>query len=390
MEKAFMKSSETNNKSNILVLDGDHKNALAIVRHVGKSNSYNIDVASNIKYSITFYSKYVNKKIIISNPKKYESQYISELLEIINNKKYLIVIPVSYISYKVCAKFQEEIRKYSTISITSLDNILLCNNKIETYKLAEKLNIPHPKTYYIKNSNELIGLEIHFPCVVKAPLEIGKNIVRYASNKNELIKYYSEIADIFKDLAVFPVVQEYISGGGFGFFAFYQNGECKRVFMHKRIREYPVKGGASVCAESFYDENLKDYGKRILDYLKWEGVAMVEFKQDKNTGEYKLMEINAKYWGSLDLALFANVNFPQLMIDVSENNEIKYSESFKMIRFQWLLNGELFHFFESPKSFYKIFADLFRSKNDIQFSDIKPNLFQFLMIFIFYYKKWFK
>jgi predicted ATP-grasp superfamily ATP-dependent carboligase len=78
--------------------------------------------------------------------------------------------------------------------------------------------------------------------------------------------------------------------------------------MHRRIREYPITGGASTAAESFYDPALRDLRLTLLRALNWHGVAMVEFKKDQRDGTHKL--INAKFWGSLDLAIAAGVDFP--------------------------------------------------------------------------------
>lgn len=39
------------------------------------------------------------------------------------------------------------------------------------------------------------------------------------------------------------------------------------------------------------------------------GPAMVEFRQSESTGEFVLMAINGKFWGSLELSLAAGVNF---------------------------------------------------------------------------------
>ena len=41
---------------------------------------------------------------------------------------------------------------------------------------------------------------------------------------------------------------------------------------------------------------------------------MVEFKLDEQTQEVKLMEINPKFWGSLELGLAAGVNFGELLV----------------------------------------------------------------------------
>ncbi len=157
--------------------------------------------------------------------------------------------------------------------------------------------------------------------------------------------------------------------------------------MHHRIREYPVTGGASVCAESFYEEELKGLGMKLLDHLKWEGVAMVEFKKDNKDGKYKLMEINPKLWGSLELAITAGVHFPELLVEASEER-LEFREStYDKSTFQWLLNGELFHFIERPGAFFRILRSLLISKKDFRWDDIKPNLFQVANIFVHYKKK---
>jgi hypothetical protein len=61
-----------------------------------------------------------------------------------------------------------------------------------------------------------------------------------------------------------------------------------------------------------------------------------------------------------------------------------------MIRFQWILNGDLFHVLEKPSHILYFIRDLFAARNDFYFTDIRPNLFQFLYIPVHYYKKWFK
>jgi len=57
---------------------------------------------------------------------------------------------------------------------------------------------------------------------------------------------------------------------------------------------------------------LVAHSRRILENLAWRGVAMVEWKQDPKTGEHRLLEINPRFWGSLDLAIRAGVDFPTL------------------------------------------------------------------------------
>jgi len=73
--------------------------------------------------------------------------------------------------------------------------------------------------------------------------------------------------------------------------------------MHHRLREDPPTGGQSTAARAYFSEQLKEYGLRLLQALRWHGAAMVEFKLDSRSGQFVLMEINGKFWGSLELAL---------------------------------------------------------------------------------------
>jgi hypothetical protein len=53
----------------------------------------------------------------------------------------------------------------------------------------------------------------------------------------------------------------------------------------------------------------------LLSAVGWQGVAMVEFKRDVRDGKAKLMEINGRLWGSLQLAVSSGVDFPSLCLD---------------------------------------------------------------------------
>jgi len=57
--------------------------------------------------------------------------------------------------------------------------------------------------------------------------------------------------------------------------------------------------------------------RQLLSDIGFEGVAMVEYKLDCVTGVPYLLEVNGRFWGSLQLAIDAGVDFPQLLISVA-------------------------------------------------------------------------
>jgi len=334
------------------------------------------------KYSLGSFSKYSNAEIILV--KDYTQD---ELLKALIKNKIELIILVGTNSFMKIVPWKQKL-KDNNINIITVDekkqNIAFSKKK--TYNLAKSINIPIANTYYPKILDEINSLQnkITYPCVIKGLYEVGGNIVDYAYTKDELEKKYNDICQKYKltEDNGLPMLQEYIRGDGCAFFAVYNNGKCGLTFQHRRIREYPVSGGASVCAESYKNDKVEEYGKKLLDSLNWHGVAMVEFKLNDNKIPI-LMEINPKFWGSIDLALEAGVNFPKALIDIHFNNEVKYSNKYQYpFKYHWPLHGDIQHGLENIKALKNIIRDIFSKdiKSNIWLKDFMPT---FKMFFTF-------
>ena len=260
-------------------------------------------------------------------------------------------------------------------------------SKKKTYKFAKQLGIPIPKTFYPKRFKELEILKqnLTYPCVIKGLYEVGGNIVDYAYSKEELTIKYVSICDKFNitEQDGLPMLQEYITGKGCAFFAIYNKGKCCLTFQHERVREFPVSGGSSVCAKSTFNAKIELYGKKILDALEWNGVAMVEFKYNDKK-EPILMEINPKFWGSLDLAIASGVNFPKALLDIKRGKTLNFERKYKYpLKYHWLLHGDLIHGVLNPKNLFPVLFDTlsYKVKGNLWVTDIRPT---FKMFFIFF------
>jgi predicted ATP-grasp superfamily ATP-dependent carboligase len=204
-----------------------------------------------------------------------------------------------------------------------------------------------------------------FPVVVKR--SSGAGGVRYVNGPDEL-----EAAEVSG-----AIIQDWIPGEGFGYFALFDRGRERASFMHRRVREYPVTGGSSTAAESFRDAELARLGKELLSALDWHGVAMVEFKRDVRDGRFKLMEINPKFWGSLDLSIAAGVDFPWLTTQMALGEDYAADPDFRAgLRFQWVFDDVL-HAAARPSAAGEVWRDLRDGavRHDIWPHDLRPSAF---------------
>ena len=71
------------------------------------------------------------------------------------------------------------------------------------------------------------------------------------------------------------------------------------------------------CSE-ITDSTVSNVGRRV-DYLNWNGISMFEYRWDPSTDKFFLMELNARFWGSLHLPIHAGVDFPKLLVSAWSN-----------------------------------------------------------------------
>jgi predicted ATP-grasp superfamily ATP-dependent carboligase len=197
--------------------------------------------------------------------------------------------------------------------------------------------------------------------VIKTPSSQVKLSVRHSANRAELDAALALLPD-----SAYPILlQQRVVGPGLGVFLLMADGTPLAAFGHRRILEKPPSGGVSVCAEAVpVDPELRRRSVDLLRRFEWDGVAMVEFKRDSATGRPFLMEINGRFWGSLQLAIDAGVDFPRLLVDHALGAEIVPVTSWRTgVRCRWRL-GEVDH----------LIARLRRRKNGLSLPPDVPSL----------------
>lgn len=363
-------------KGKILITDGGYKHTLGAVRFLAR-NGYQVD-AIGFSRCLSAWSRYLSR--ISYEQADFSEEQFDKFLNFLNKEKYDVILPIGAKSVKLIAYHRDEIENYCKVPIADYDKISICLEKTKTYSLAHDIGLNVPETWSFSSVEELKNnlRDIMFPVVIKGNSEIVKDKPMYAFNKDKLLDILKIWGShILFPKKTFPIIQQYIEGSGYGFFALYQNGVCKRIFMHKRIRQTPPSGGPSCCAISVYEKDLKQAGMNILNALKWHGVAMVEFKKDKRTGRFYLMEINPKFWGSLDLALASGVNFPVLAVSMAMGEDIQYSEEYKIgLRLHWPLDGEIAHIKGNVGAIWTVLRDCIdpHVKSNVWLKDPMPSL----------------
>lgn len=330
-----------NRKERILVLDGHTNQALACVRSLGNAG-YEVLVASHQRLPLSGWSRHCSDTFFLNDQ---NVEAFQEMRAWAKEKAVTLVLPLTERSCLLCNAERGEWEDAGVVVGCGPDEMLKnAFDKALTLKLAKSVGVRIPPTYFPESLDDSLNAvkEIGFPCVIKSRWSNAWDGKDFLPPKNPTYlnspERASEVLDEYRQGEHWPLVQGFVSGCGKGVFALCDRGEVVAWFAHERLRDTRPTGSSSSLRRSIrLEPRLREPAEKLLRTLNWHGPAMVEFKDD-GVNEPCLMEINGRFWGSLQLAIDAGVDFPRLWVSILKGEPVapvhNYTEGLTL-RWMW-------------------------------------------------------
>src|ERR1044071_6689529 len=300
----------------VLVLDGHSRAALETLQSLGRAGAQ-VDLAAESNDCLAMHSRYVARTLRQPSQEKV-GDFHAWLRAQDQKRNYALIVPATEASLLGLRQLDENDPLRRKAVIPGNDALAIALDKEKTWKLARELGIPVPASILLSSTAE-IGPAEQFPVVLKPTHskvmlagELRTLAVAVVKNEAERQEHLGRWLPV-----TLVQQQQYVSGRGVGVELLFDHGKKVWHFAHERVHEYPLSGGASSYRRSIMPPaNMLIDAERLLTALKWHGVAMVEFKMDAR-GQYWLMEINPRLWGSLALSIDAGVDFPNGLLQIA-------------------------------------------------------------------------
>jgi predicted ATP-grasp superfamily ATP-dependent carboligase len=360
------------------VTDGNQRPALSIVRALGR-RGITVIVGEDRKASLAGSSRYCARQLTYPSPYDDSDAFDRFLRSFVAREQIDVVMPVTDVTTHAVCRNQERLKNHCMLAVPPFEAFDLVTNKARLLEYAGRCGVPVPRTHVVEGRARLSDVidRVRYPAVVKpvqsrtrTPQGWLLGSAHYAHSRPEL----EQLFDKHVYLGSHPsLIQERIVGPGVGMFALFDRGRLVAEFSHQRLREKPPAGGASVLSQSLpVDPRLREFAVRMLGPIGWHGVAMMEYKQDRRTGELVLMEVNGRFWGSLELAVDAGVDFPHLAFQLARGIRPEAPPEYQVgVKNRWLL-GDLDH----------LVLRLFRSADALDLPDGAPSTARALLDFV--------
>ena len=375
-----------------IVTNAHLRNALAAIRSLG-SRKIEIIASSHKNTATSFFSKYSSHRYWYPNPLDGSSIFAGTLLAIIKSKSPEVLLPIGVDTTIPIAYYKQKFVPFVKVPIANYESVLKAHDKSLTMKIAHSNGIPIPRTFYPKSIEEAIKCaeKLGYPVVIKRRKGSGvEKGVRIANSRKDFLRKYQEIVQMPCDSLVEeqknPLIQEYIPGEIRDVCVLYNEGDARAALTQRRVWTWPPRGGPGLVNETIDDPQIKRHALRLMDEIGWHGLAQVEFKLD-DEGKPRLMEINPKFWGTLELSIKAGMDFPSMLHQVALTGDVKPTFTYKKnLTILWIFPYVLRYLTKSPKRLHNLrqFIKWSASRNtvtDFSLRDIKPEIIKIIGFF---------
>ena len=336
-------------RSETLVI-GEGRAALAVVRSLGR-HGIPVVVAGYSSRTLAGASRYASRKIVVPHPFMDPDGLAQALREEARKNPDTVWIPVTDETLAIVDGIRESLTEIGGIRFPFPPSsaLELAWDKAKLVEFANVCGFHVPRTMRPRHAREAVeaALSLGFPVILKPVRSklrtkngFRAGAVRIIHDQPGLISAWNREHDNIP----FPLLQEHIPGHGEGVFILADAGRVVARFAHRRVREKSLSGGVSVLRESVpVPEILIEPVDHLIQALGWHGACMIEFRIDARDGKPYLIEINPRFWGSLQLAFDSGVDFPFLLYRLALGEKPEPVLNYRTgTRSRWLL-GDLDH-----------------------------------------------
>lgn len=380
-------------EKDVIITYGWNRVAYNVLRSLARQG-LSVCVADHSTLGMSLWSKFANKRLIYPSFYHDSHQFVDWMEQSLLKYRPRVYIPIHEEIFIISKHLNRLEQTGTIIPISDFETLRKVHLKNELMNLAKQLNIPTPLTLQPQNLEDARNFAkcVKFPIVVKMLNTNSSKGVFYCHSIETLVKKFEELSNGLSQNQ-YPILQEYVSGEGYGVSLLLNRGKTRAVFAHKRLREKTFTGGTSSKRISIRNQALEKHSTRLLESIGFHGVAMVEFKYDEKSNKAWLLEVNPRFWGSLALPIAAGVNFPFLLYQMAIHGDIKFHNAYKEnVIVRWILGDVLatLSTIQKTRNLLKPIRDFCtfdeKSFDDLYLDDPLP----FFMEMVYYFSKFIK
>lgn len=324
----------------VLIPDGESHFAGGVLRALGAAGRYESCVNARSAYAPARFSRQCARFAVAGQ----SDDFVERVARWSREWSADVLLPVDEDAILATIVARRELERVVQIPpLPNADAFNIARDKAQFAAFLGTHGLPHPPTICLSptDSSAPGAGEIRYPVLLKpARSSNGIGIIRF-----ETPAALSEHLRSHPQAATASIVQSFVEGSDIDCSVLCVDGA---VVAHTVQRQIGARPGAfrSAGAIEFLDhEPVARLAARIAGALRWSGIAHMDLRIDRRSGQATCIEINPRFWGSLLGSLHAGVNFADLwcrlalrqLLPSSQRRNCRYLSGSAAVQswFQW-------------------------------------------------------
>ena len=318
-----MQQPVTGSKVSVLVLGEDTRSFLSVIRSLGEAG-YEVHVVCYDRTSPALASKYITTVKFYNYQALTAQDWLNSVIALVQRYQFDVIIPCDERALYPLWSAKERLPSHTQLAIANPQALEHLFDKWKTKRVAQTCGVPVAEghiTTIVETSYDQLQQRYGDLFVVK-PLQSFEE--DKLSQRQKVVIIHSA-----EDFAAFQhandshhtyLIEAFFAGKGEGVSVLSIQGEVYAAFAHVRVAEPNSGGGSSYRKSIPLDPALLEAAEQMCRQTQLTGVAMFEFRRNE-ADQWILVEVNARFWGSLPLAVYAGVDFPKMYVDYMVTNQ---------------------------------------------------------------------
>ena len=209
-----------------------------------------------------------------------------------------VLFPVRDATVLALADRLDEVKRYYHLVMPAAETVKNALCKTTFSKMAEEFGLAVPRSFSIKNFDEMTRLpdDVKYPVIVKPEYRNDSYIANVsgkafvAQGRDEMLECYGK----FSEYQAEAIVQEYIPGSDsdlyFCFQYYKKDTTLAASLCGRKIRQYPPSCGSTSSCEVVNSPEVEEITTRFFKQIDYVGPCSMEMKRDPRDGQFYLIE----------------------------------------------------------------------------------------------------
>jgi len=296
----------------VLIPDGESGFTLFVVHGLINFPQVKLHVLSGQRWVPARFSRYCHR-YTFSKLGPEASERFGAIAELVTRHHIDVVLPVELEWIALQDDQRRALAELVAIApVPDSTSFRSANNKWLLFQVLQSQGILAPPTVLctLDGDFERQVRNLEFPVLLKPVVAWGGENIRRFDHISQLYQFLEQCdSEKIKDKYI---VQRFLTGYVVGLNVLAQEGRILAYTMQRGFIPNSQEYAAAAAIRFIKRDDVLEVGQKLISALQYSGVMNVDMFYDTRENQIKVLEVNARFWGSLRGSYMAGVSFPYL------------------------------------------------------------------------------